>query len=329
MGNVWLHRYSLLVAVCILLLVIAGGLVTSNDAALSIPDWPLSFGKLVPPLEGGIRFEFAHRMLAAVVALLTLILAFWLEAVEPRVALAVLPPAWSWLRRLGWAAVATVVAQALLGGAAVRFVDPKPLSIAHACLAQLCFGIVVAFCVLSGTDDRFLSSVSGRNGANRGGPAQGRLTDDKNRSSVPLTPLIAATALLLQTGLGAAVRHHATSVIPHIAGAAVLVVLVMWAGLQILIRNMENPLPRRSDVRAVWVTFALTFLQVFLGLGAYMSRIATADHPQPMPLMVFFTVAHVAAGSLAFGAAVALALIVYRDARPVDTVLAPGGMALA
>src|ERR1039457_2206382 len=100
MGNVWLHRYSLLVAVCILLLVIAGGLVTSNDAALSIPDWPLSFGKLVPPLEGGIRFEFAHRMLAAVVALLTLILAFWLEAVEPRVALAVLAPAWSSPRRL-------------------------------------------------------------------------------------------------------------------------------------------------------------------------------------------------------------------------------------
>ena len=120
MGNVWLRRYSVLVAVCTLLLVIAGGLVTSNDAALSIPDWPLSLGRLVPPLEGGIRFEFAHRLLAAAVAVLTFILAFWLQTAEPRL----------WLRRLGWVAVGTVLAQALLGGAAVKFVDPKPVSIA-------------------------------------------------------------------------------------------------------------------------------------------------------------------------------------------------------
>ena len=51
---------------CTLLLVIAGGLVTSNDAELSVPDWPLSWGKLVPPLEGGIRYEFAPPVLAAI-----------------------------------------------------------------------------------------------------------------------------------------------------------------------------------------------------------------------------------------------------------------------
>jgi cytochrome c oxidase assembly protein subunit 15 len=292
MRNVWLHRYSVLVAVCTLLLVIAGGLVTSTDAALSIPDWPLSFGKVVPPLEGGIRFEFAHRMLAATVAFLTLILAFWLQAAEPRV----------WLRRLGWVAVATVLAQALLGGAAVKFVDPKPLSIAHACLAQLCFGIVVAI-------------VVGHALACQPLPGQAKA----------YPTLIAAAALLLQTLLGAAVRHNATSVIPHMAGAAVSTVLVMWAGLQVLMHHMENTLFRRSAM----LLLSLTFSQVFLGLGAYMSRIATADAPQPMPVMVWFTVAHVAAGSLAFGAAVALALVVYRDPRPADAALGHGGMALA
>jgi cytochrome c oxidase assembly protein subunit 15 len=318
MGKVWLHRYSVAVATCILLLVVAGGLVTSNDAALAIPDWPLSYGKLVPPLEGGILFEFAHRMLAATVALLTLILALWLQALESRV----------WVRRLGWVAVATIVGQALLGGAVVKLVDPKALAIAHACLAQVCFGMVVAVCVglrLSGTDDRFLSSVSRLNV----GPLQvhetSRQTDDEKRSSVPLAPLIAAAALLLQTGLGAAARHNAASVVPHIAGAAVSTVLVMWAGLQVLMHHMENP-PYR---RAAMLLLSLTFSQVFLGMGAYMSRIATADAPQPMPLMVWFTVAHVAVGSLAFGAAVALALIVYRDARPADAALAHGGMAVA
>ena len=63
------------VACCTFGLVIAGGLVTSNDAALSVPDWPLSWGRLVPPLEGGIRYEFAHRAAAMLVGLLTVGLA--------------------------------------------------------------------------------------------------------------------------------------------------------------------------------------------------------------------------------------------------------------
>ena len=62
MGNAWLHRYSVLVAICALLLVVAGALVTSQEAALSVPDWPLSYGRLVPPLEGNIVYEFAHRV---------------------------------------------------------------------------------------------------------------------------------------------------------------------------------------------------------------------------------------------------------------------------
>jgi cytochrome c oxidase assembly protein subunit 15 len=293
MGQVWLRRYSVLVAVCALLLVIAGGLVTSNDAALSIPDWPLAYGKLVPPLEGGIRFEFAHRMLAAAVALLTLILAIWVQSIETR----------RWLRLVAWSAFATVIAQALLGGAAVKFIDPKPVSIAHACLAQLCFGIIVAV-----SASLFLANLP-HNATPAPGPA----------------PLIAAAALLVQTGLGAALRHNVTSVVPHIVGAVVSVILVMWAGLQILMNHMENVLFRRSAMALLSITFS----QVFLGLGAYMSRLATADAPQPMPLMIWFTVAHVAAGSLAFGAAVALALIVYRDARPANAMLAHGGMAAA
>ena len=74
-GPLWLRRYAVFVACCTFGLVIAGGLVTSNDAALSVPDWPLSWGRLVPPLEGGIRYEFAHRVAAMLVGLLTVGLA--------------------------------------------------------------------------------------------------------------------------------------------------------------------------------------------------------------------------------------------------------------
>jgi cytochrome c oxidase assembly protein subunit 15 len=275
----WLHRFTVVVALFTLLLVIAGGLVTSNDAAGSIPDWPLSWGKLIPPLEGGIRYEFAHRALAASVAVMTLALALWSR------------------RRLAWLAFATVVAQALLGGAAVRLVEPKALVIAHACLAQICFGLVVAQ----------LFELPYWGGWERRGPA------------IPM----AVAALFAQTILGAAVRHQIVGVIPHIGGAAVATVIVMWAGLGVLMQHMENSRLRR----AAMVMLSLTFSQVFLGMGAYLSRVATADAPQPMPMMVWFTVAHVAIGTLAFGSAIILALVVYW--HPSDSETVHGGMAVA
>src|SRR5947209_15041173 len=69
------HRFALFLVACTLLLLIAGALVTSNEAALSVPDWPLSYGTLLPPMVGGIVFEDSHRKIAGAVLLLTLILA--------------------------------------------------------------------------------------------------------------------------------------------------------------------------------------------------------------------------------------------------------------
>jgi cytochrome c oxidase assembly protein subunit 15 len=285
--NVWLRRYSVLVACCTLLLVIAGGLVTSNDAALSVPDWPLAWGRLIPPLEGGIVYEFGHRAAALTVAILSIVLAFWLKASEPR----------AWVRRLGWIAVGTVLVQAALGGVLVRYLTPKPASIAHACLGQLYFGLMVAICV-------------------------GQRIATQARMAV--LPLIAAIGLFAQTILGAAVRHNAAGLLPHILGAGVATILVMWASLQVLMTNTEDPSLRRPAMALL----ALTFSQIFLGMGAYLSRMMTADAPQPMPAMVWLTVAHVAVGSLAFGAAVSMAL----TGTPVAVTplaVTPGGMALA
>jgi heme a synthase len=278
MGNQGLRRFSVAVAVCAFLLVVAGGLVTSNDAGLSIPDWPLAWGKLIPPLEGGIRLEFGHRLLALTVAILGIVLAIWSR------------------RKLAWLAVAAVLAQAVLGGLVVRMVDPSALVIAHACLAELCFGLLVAMTVP----------------AAKGGQAW------------RAAPLMAAAGLFGQGVLGAAVRHGMVGIAPHMAGAAVATVLVMWAGLSTLMRHMDDARMRR----AAMALLSLTFSQVFLGIGAYMALVATADAPQPMPLMVWFTVAHVAAGSLAFGAAVVLAMV-SRQTHPMEAELAHGGMVVA
>src|SRR6202021_1028940 len=96
-----LHRFAFATSACTVLLLMAGALVTSNNAADSVPDWPLAYHKLIPPLVGGIRFEYTHRVLAALVSILTLILAVWIARTDRR------PLA----RKLGWTALALVIAQ--------------------------------------------------------------------------------------------------------------------------------------------------------------------------------------------------------------------------
>jgi len=282
-----LRRSAVGLVCCTFGLVIAGALVTSNDAALSVPDWPLSWGRLVPALEGGIRYEFAHRATAFLVAILTTILAVWMRT------------------RLAWTALGLVLAQAALGGVVVRYVTPAWATIAHACLAQLFFAAVVAIAV-----DLYMEPHASHELA--GG------------SACPTMPTIAAVGLFAQTILGAAVRYGLVLPMAHIAGAVLATILVMWAGLSILMQHMENATLRRPAMLLLTITFS----QVFLGIGAYMARIAYADAPQPMPMMVWFSVAHVAVGSLAFGAAVALAMMVYRHPRS-EPVLANGGIVIA
>ena len=132
--------------------------------------------------------------------------------------------------------------------------------------------------------------------------------------------MICAVALFAQTILGAGVRYGVTAPTAHIVGAVLATILVMWAALSILMQHMDNPRLRRPAM----LLLSITFSQVFLGIGAYLARIVYADAPQPMGLMVLFTVAHVAVGSLAVGAAVALAML----ARP-DAFRVHGGMVTA
>ena len=61
----WLHRFATLVAVCTLLLIFVGGLVTSTGSGLAVPDWPLSYGQFFPEMVGGVAYEHGHRMAAA------------------------------------------------------------------------------------------------------------------------------------------------------------------------------------------------------------------------------------------------------------------------
>ena len=89
--NKWLHRFALLVSVCTLFLVVAGASVTSKEAGLSVPDWPLSYGQVLPEMTGGVFFETGHRLVATTVGFLTIILAIWLQRSDAR----------PWMKKLG------------------------------------------------------------------------------------------------------------------------------------------------------------------------------------------------------------------------------------
>ena len=106
---------------------------TSSGAGLAIPDWPLAYGRLIPPWVGGIRIEFAHRVIAAIVAVMTGVLMVWTLRTERRL----------WVRRLSAAAFAAVLFQATLGGLTVLFRLPTAVSVAHAGLAELFLGCLV------------------------------------------------------------------------------------------------------------------------------------------------------------------------------------------
>jgi cytochrome c oxidase assembly protein subunit 15 len=132
-----LRRFTALVAGSTLFLIFAGAMVTSTGSGLAVPDWPLSFGRLMPPMVAGVFYEHGHRMIAATVGLMTMAQAVWLQAREAR------RP----LRILGWCAAGAVGVQAMLGGATVLLRLPPPVSIGHAATAQLvlCLNVAIAF----------------------------------------------------------------------------------------------------------------------------------------------------------------------------------------
>lgn len=123
-----LHSFAIFTACATFILIIAGALVTSNDAGLSVPDWPTSFGSLykIPRMVGGIKFEHTHRMVAEFIGLLTIVIAIWTWRSDRR----------RWMKGLGIAALGTVIAQGVLGGITVLHFLPPAISSAHAALGQ-------------------------------------------------------------------------------------------------------------------------------------------------------------------------------------------------
>lgn len=138
-----LRWFAVLTAVATFLLLGAGGLVTSHEAGMSVPDWPNSYGYnmfLFPPSKwiGGIFYEHTHRLWATVVGTMTTVLAVWLWLKDSR----------RWMRWLGLAAFLLVVAQGILGGLRV-VLNMNDLGGVHGVVGQTFFVLVCAIALFT------------------------------------------------------------------------------------------------------------------------------------------------------------------------------------
>jgi heme a synthase len=261
------HVYAVVCACVTAVLLVAGGLVTSTGSGLAVPDWPLSFGGLFPPMTGGVLFEHGHRLVAALVGLLTIGLAVWFGRSEPRV----------WVRRLSYLAIGAVVAQGLLGGLTVLLRLPPSVSVLHACLAQGFFCIVVLLAVC--TSRGFLETPPARPGDR---PA-------------PWIPAAIATGLVYaQLILGAVMRHTGAGLaIPDVPLAfgrlvppltsfeiavhfahrvvALVVAAVVCVSAAPFLRRRLAP---AGLVRPARLAVGLVTLQIALGATTVMTRLA-------------------------------------------------------
>lgn len=296
----WLHRFALLVAGATFVLIFIGGLVTSTDSGLSVPDWPNTYGYFMfsyplSQMVGGILYEHGHRMAASIVGMLMVILAAWLWWKEPR----------RWVKRLGLVALLLVILQGVLGGLTVLFLLPTPISVAHGTLAQSFFGLTVCLAL-------FTSPEWGKPRVKR---------PDAQRPPLFVLAVATTAAIFLQLILGAVMRHtksglaipdfplafgrlippfDSTGIVIHFAhrlGALVVTALVIWTVTRVLRHHQEETALYRP---AVLLAIGL-LLQLTLGALTIWSQKA-----------VIPTTAHVATGALVLAAAIVLSVRAYQ-----------------
>jgi cytochrome c oxidase assembly protein subunit 15 len=267
------HRLALSTAAATVLLIVFGGLVTNTGAALAVPDWPSTFGHnmfLFPwsGMVGGVFYEHSHRLLGALVGLLTVALA------------AVLWPRGGRLRLLGIVALGGVIAQGVIGGLRVVLVTDA-LAMVHGPLAQAFFALVAAVA--------FVTSPAATRSAAAADATLRRLA------------LVAVAALYGQIVLGALLTHAGWLWL-HVAGAGLVFTLVP------IVTARARRSGDAVAERLAGMLLALLIVQLALGIGAFLARFTAIWIPGGQLTMLVLPVSHRLVGGLLLAAAVILAI---------------------
>ena len=301
----WLHYYNRALAIATLGLIAVGGLVTSTDSGLAVPDWPNTYGYFMfsfplSKMVGGILYEHGHRLIASIVGLLTIGLALWISRIDNR----------KWVRQLGWFALTAVIIQGLLGGITVLYFLPPIISISHAGLAQIFFATIVSLATF--TSKGWLTSYD---------------REQRDEHAIFSDQILAKLTFILpcvtylQIILGATMRHLGAGlaipdfplafgkIIPpfwdlsiaihfsHRVGAVLVIFLTLATAGHILKHHMQ----RKELTRPAFLLIIVVIAQFTLGALTVISERA-----------VSFNTAHVATGAILFASTIVLYLRVHR-----------------
>lgn len=300
--NPWLHRIAVLTAGATFLLIVIGGIVTSTESGLAVPDWPTTFGYnmfLYPLSEmvGGILYEHSHRLMGSLVGLLTITLLVMLLVLDTR----------RWLKWLGVIALIAVIIQGVLGGLRVTELSIT-LAILHACLAQAFFALLCGISWFTSRKwfDNTIQTESVENSQN---------TERLQRLSLLTTSLI-----YIQLIFGALLRHigsklSSSFLLYVIIGLHILFALLIT--LHILLFNrrffgMESDSNVISG-RLPLTLFGLVGIQIILGIGAYLTRLTFIGETVSTVLTDLITTTHVAIGALMLVSSFVITLRLFRS----------------
>jgi len=267
------HRLALVTAAVTLVLIVFGGLVTNTGAALAVPDWPTTFGHnmfLYPwsKMVGGIFYEHSHRLLGALVGVLTIALAIsaWRRGGITRI--------------LGVSAALVVVAQGVLGGLRVVLMQDT-LAIVHGCLAQAFFGLLTAIAfVTSRAAERPTAAVD---------------------PTLRALAILAAVLVYAQIVFGALLTHTGR-MDWHLAGA-----LLVFVFVPIVTARLRRGGDAVTSVTARALLIVLG-LQLLLGLGSFLARFSSIALPGGQTTILVLPVAHRLMASLVLAGVLILAL---------------------
>ena len=229
-----LHRYSIFVAFCALLVLIAGAIVTSLER-------PISPVPSAPTTPAALAFESWHRLGAVFVAVLIAGLAVWLARASKD----------NQLRQAGWLVLSIFVVEALLGTALGSL---SPLTdILHALLGQISFAAVALVTVFT--------SKRWQRGPN--------VIVDSWRPPLRKLAIFLPAIVILQIILGAAFRYRAASVIWHILNAMIVLLSILIVCVFLARQFPEHPSLRPSAI----ALGGIAGVQVFLGFATFLALI--------------------------------------------------------
>lgn len=295
----WLARFALVAVAAGAPLLFIGGLVTSTNSGMAVPDWPNTFGSnmflypLGPRTPPDRYLEHAHRLFGTLLGLTTLVALIWTLAARIK----------GWPRIVAWIVFALVCVQGLLGGARVHFQtalagsNPESaarigrlLAFCHGILAQVTFAFIIALAV-------YLHPCW------RAKPEPGIATYARARR-VRILATATLHTLAVQLLLGAMARHFRGSNHPvwaHIGFSILVVALASMAGAAA--SSIRGPggihLMRRW---ALWLS-PIAGVQFLIGWGAFFVRGKTIQSADPLEALI--RTAHQANGAILLAVATA------------------------